>query len=168
VLRLFRVALVVVIAVGVGVGTSIVAQGSTGSLSTYLALDQTSVKVGGVIHGVLVVTNSGLSVDLTHTCEPQFAVGLATGELRPNVAVALPCSTKALWIRHGVNRFPFVVSTSYGSCSEPGGTGASASIPKCLPGPRMPLLPAGSYRATFVSVGFKIPVPTPVLVALVR
>jgi hypothetical protein len=166
--RLFSAAMVVVITVGVGIRIFVVARGSTGPLTTYLALDQTSVKAGGVIHGELVVTNNGLSVDLTHTCEPQFAVGLASDGSRPDVGFNLPCLTKALWIRHGVNRFPFVVPTLYGSCSEPGGTGTSASHPKCLPGPRLPLLPAGSYRATFVSEGFKVPIPTPVSVTLVR
>jgi hypothetical protein len=74
-------------------------------------------------------------------------------------------------INHGNTRLPVTIFTSYTSCLQPGGSQlpSPTTIPACISGNQMPLLPPGRYRATVDwSEGVPIPRPAPVEVTLTR
>ncbi len=73
--------------------------------------------------------------------------------------------TRPLVIAPGENRLPVAVSTMYDTCSQ-GEAPVTASSPACLPGGRLPPLPAGPYRAVLIGTGLALPDPPPVTVVI--
>jgi hypothetical protein len=148
-------------------------------ITTRLSLDRTRVTAGQLIHGTLVIMNSGRPVDLTLVatvtippkghrvtkvigCRPFVAVGLANRSVQQVVGFAASCSAAPFLLRHGSTRIPITIETSYTGCLQQGGTQAptGSTIPQCTPSNVPPVLPGGRYR-TFVAWSEHVPVPAP-------
>ena len=141
--------------------------GTPSHLSTRLEMSRTLVAPGERITATLVVTNSsGHPINLTRICTPGFAVALTSPTYRSKVIFAASCSTQPFIVPNGVSRRSFTVSTTYLACLGPGGSSVDHSLPPCLPGGRLPPLPAGSYRAQLYGSGALLPSPAPVAVRL--
>jgi hypothetical protein len=129
-------------------------------ISDSISLSTTRAVAGTTIKGVFIVNNPGGPIKLTDSdgCHPAYGVTLTT------LAFGLPCIGAPLTIKHGTNRFPVTVSTSYQECLPPGGT-SSVPVPKCVEG-KIPPLPPGTYHAKLASEGLDLPTPRPVTVRL--
>jgi len=137
-------------------------------LSTRIVLSRTRVVAGSPIKGFVVVTNRGKPLKLWDQsgpvkCRPDYAVVLTNDRIPPDVMFLFDCGGRPLLIPSGVTRLPATVITTYDGC---GMYAATKSQPKCLPGLRVPPLPAGSYRATLVGQGLRLPAPKAVSVTL--
>jgi hypothetical protein len=137
-------------------------------LSTRIVLSRTHVVAGSPIKGFVVVTNRGKLLKLwdrsgPFKCTPGYAVTLTNGRFPPVANFYLDCVTRPLVIPSGVTRLPVTVITTYRGC---GMYAATKSEPKCLPGLRMPPLPAGQYRAVLVGEALRLPAPKAVSVTL--
>jgi hypothetical protein len=135
-------------------------------LADRIALSRTRVRPGTPIRGMLVVVNHGRkTVNLNRGCRPYFGVRLAGHGLPVAAAFPADCSRAPFLIRPGVTRLAVTVRTTYSGCTS--GKHATAHMPACLPGNRMPPLPAGRYQAVLVGDGdLPLPPATPVQVVL--
>ncbi len=172
---------VAVVAVVAGVSAGLLSQSATTipnqkfgllpaspQLSTRIALSRTHVVAGSPIKGFVVVTNRGKPLKLwDHSgsleCTPSYGVTLTNNRFPPDMGFEMDCRPHPLVIASGVTRLPVSVFTTYQECSP---TTASKSVPKCLPGLRMPPLPSGQYKAVLVGVGLRLPAPKAVSVTL--
>ena len=137
-------------------------------LSTRIVLSLTHVVAGSPIKGFVVVTNRGKPLNLSgrsgpFECRPGYAVVLTNDRIQPDIAWPLNCSARGLLIPSGVTRLPVTVITTYDGCDM---HAATKSQPKCLPGFRVPPLPASTYRAVLVGAGLRLPAPKAVSVTL--
>ena len=135
-------------------------------LTDRIALSSTRTRAGTPIGGTLVVTNHGRkAVNLNRGCRPYFGVTLAGHGLPMAAAFPADCSRAPFLIKPGVTRLAVTVLTTYPGCTS--GQHATAHTPACLPGNRMPPLPAGRYQAVLVGSGdLPLPPATPVQVVL--
>jgi len=135
-------------------------------LTTRLVLSRTRVVTGSPITATVVVTNHGASsINLTHGCEPSYAVVLTDAGLSLPAGLGWPaiCIDGPLIMRPGVNRLPATVLTTYLSCGQQ----RQGSTPACLGTGSMPALPPGRYAAVLVGNGdLRLPPPRPVAVVL--
>ena len=139
-------------------------------LTVQITLSTAEVPAGQTINGILVIENQRSAFDLSQAvpghCYPEFAITLARGSFRNSVGFQASCLQTSFVIAHGATRIPFMVTTTYTECGNPGGSSLS-SIPPCLAGNRLPTLPKGSYHAVIVwSSKVPLPTPTPVPVIL--
>lgn len=137
-------------------------------LSTRIVLSRTHVVAGSSIKGFVVVTNRGKPLKLwDHSgpleCRPDYAVALTNKRFPPHAQFFFDCELRPLVIPSGVTRLPVTVITTYQGCSP---SNASKTIPRCLPGLRMPPLPAGQYRTVLVGLDLRLPAPKAVSVTL--
>jgi hypothetical protein len=127
------------------------------SLSDRLVLATTHAKTGTYISGFLLVTNhSATVITLTVECQPDWAVGLASGKRivqRPPFDTA--CSPHSLLIQPGLHRYPVSVQTTYFGCTL--SDGAEVALPACVDG-HPPDLPAGTYDVLLFGSG-DLPLP---------
>ena len=123
-----------------------------------IQLDQARVVAGTPIKGTAVLTNNGSKALLVHQCATDgwLAVGLANKAIQFSPAFAAVACRPTVVLAPGPNRFPVKVSTSYGSCLQPGGQSV-IFIPKCVPATvsadPLPPLPAGRYSTKVVTMG---------------
>jgi len=96
---------------------------------------------------------------LTHGCGAFFGVELTNGTIVPMPPLTAEC-VRPLVISPGANRLPVSVSSRSDTCSREGAR-VTASSPACLPGARLPPLPAGAYRALLIGTGLALPIPLP-------
>lgn len=125
-----------------------------------LVLDHRSVPAGTTVAGAVVVTNrTGRTVSLLdpHGCRPSVGVGLVRGATFVAPGFALPCLPRAIVLPPGVTRVPVQTVTTWTSCSAHVATAGRAGLPACRPGPRLPDLAAGRYRAVVVGLGLALP-----------
>jgi hypothetical protein len=117
---------------------------------------------GTVIKAVFVVNNTGGPINLTDPqgCLPDYGVTLTSESF------GSPCIGAPLTIKHGTNRFPTTVLTTYQQCLPPGGS-SSVSVPACERG-NLPPLPPGIYHAKLASESLDLPTLRPVTVTLTR
>jgi subtilisin family serine protease len=136
-------------------------------LTARLVLSQTRVMAGTPVKGALVVVNRGhTAINLTHGCQPQYVVVLASRRYHPEVTFTSVCSVAPFIIKPGANRLPVTVLTTYLACTLVA-RNATSEDPACLPGRRgSPPLPTGRYDAVLASDGSALPVPAPVPVGL--
>lgn len=127
---------------------------------------QHSVKAGTSVQGELVVQSWGQRpMPLRFQgCGPLYVVALTNGTIIPRPGFGAVCE-RPLVISPGENRLPVSVGTIYDTCSE-GEAPVTASSPACLPGSRLPPLPAGPYRAVLIGTGLALPDPPPVTVVI--
>lgn len=159
-------------------------QRPAGTITTRLVLDRTRVRSGVNIKGYLLVQNPGLTINLTDIatnpigrtghqharktgCAPGFAVGLGNRLYQQQIGFAADCSAQPFLIRHGTNRLATSIITTFTSCLQPGGSQVPSptTIPSCISGNELPLLPPGRYRATVVW-SEHVPIPKPAAVTV--
>jgi hypothetical protein len=133
-----------------------------GHVTDLITLSTTRSVAGTDIEATFIVNNPGGPISLTdsHGCQPAFGITLTTDSF------ATPCIGVPLRIKHGVNRFPGKVITTYEGCLQPNGR-SSVYVPACVDGKPPPLTP-GIYHASLVSIGLSLPTPRPVTVILTR
>jgi hypothetical protein len=138
-------------------------------LTDRLVLRQTHVTAGTPIIGTVVVTYRGRApINLTHRCQPQYAVVVTNDRFPPAAAFSNVCSLEPFIIKPGENRLAVTVYTTYPQCSQVASQ-ATRSSPACLDGGEggMPSLPPGRYEAVLVGDGqLSLPAPAPVPVIL--
>jgi hypothetical protein len=135
------------------------------ALSDRLIFSRTAVVAGVRIKGTLLVVNHGSKpINLNHGCRPAYEVVLTGRHYRPSLALADICSVKPFILRPGRNLLPFTLLTTFQTCA--GKKDLASGEHACLPGPRMPPLPAGHYSAVLVGDGLALPAPVPVAVTL--
>jgi hypothetical protein len=135
-------------------------------LTDRIALASTRVRAGTPIRGTLIVTNHGRkTVNLTRACRPYLGVTLAGHGLPVVPPFPADCSGAPFLIKPGVTRLAVTVRTTYSGCTTSKHT--AVHTPACLPGNRMPPLPAGRYQAVLIGSGdLPLPPATPVGVLL--
>ena len=141
---------------------------ASSQLSTRIVLSRIHVVAGSPRKGFVVVTNRGKPLKLwNHSgpleCRPGYAVVLTNKRFPPQAQFFFDCELRPLVIPSGVTRLPVTVPTTYDGCGK---SAATKSQPKCLPGFRVPPLPAGTYRAVLVGLGLRLPAPKAVSVTL--
>lgn len=125
--------------------------------------------MGTLIIGTLVVTYRGRApINLTHRCQPQYAVVVTNDRFPPAAAFSNVCSLEPFIIKPGENRLAVTVYTTYLQCSQVASQ-ATRQSPACLDGGEggMPSLPPGGYEAVLEGDGqLPLPAPAPVPVIL--
>jgi hypothetical protein len=142
------------------VGANISAKGHVAKalVTIRISLDQTHVAAGTPIKGTAVLTNNGSKTMPVQQCATDgwLAVGLANKAIPYSPGFALVACPPSVVLLPGPNRFPVKVSTTYGSCLQPGGQSV-IFIPKCVPNTvsanPLPPLPAGRYVTKVVTMG---------------
>lgn len=137
-------------------------------VSDHLLLQHDQVVAGVDIHGTLKVVNRGrrpIKLLTPGRCRPPAAVALTNGTINSAPAFTADCVARPLVIAPGENSLPVRVGTTYSTCR---GTPSQATPvpPPCLPGYRIPPLPAGPYRAVLFGEELALPDPPPVTVVL--
>lgn len=151
--------------------------GPSGNLSSRpvtlrLRLDETTVRAGEPIKGVLVLTNSTSQTITVNQCafDAWFVAGLTskinTQILSYPATNGVGCSPR-LRFGPGQKQYPFTIHTTYTSC-QAGGQAGTASDPACTSTGTEPPLPAGRYDANVQVVsglpaGTRLPQPVEVM-----
>jgi hypothetical protein len=104
--------------------------------------------------GRVVVDNQTGHAIHTHGCGSPFAVALATSTYRPDLITG--ACAEAITIPTGKSSYPVRVLASYLACSV---DHSANGLPACLPGSKLPPLPAGTYRATLFQDSHVLPAP---------
>jgi hypothetical protein len=135
-------------------------------LTDRVELRPTRVRAGRPIQGTLLIMNhSSHPINLTMSCEPDWAIVLASTKVMQYPAFATVCSRGALLIGPGLNRYPVTVHTTYLGCAN-GPQSGPAGLPECVAN-MAPGLPPGTYYAIlFGSGNLPLPEPSPVAVRL--
>jgi hypothetical protein len=132
-------------------------------LSIHVILPSRTMTAGAQLAGRVEVENNTGHAIRTEGCNGLFAVALASSRYHPIVAVTT--CVERLTIPEGQSSYRVQVLASYLSCSVGHASGAR---PACLPGPRMPPLPPGRYRATLFFLVSQFGPAPPAIPVLVR
>ena len=132
-------------------------------MSARVVLPSRTMLAGSQMSGHVVVDNNTGHAIHTHGCGSPFAVALATSIYHPQVITGA-CSG-ATTIPAGRFSYPVKVLASYLACSigHPDG-----DLPPCLPGRKLPPLPAGTYQATLFQDSHVVPAPPTIPVRVTR
>ena len=141
------------VAAGCSTGSTVFG-GNRPPLTGSIALHQTTVRTGRLLHAELVLHNSsGHPILLFRGCVSQFAeLVLSHGKLTTGAAFLTPlCRPGLTFIAHpGTTIYRLDVAAQYGSCSP-------TEAPRCtLSGDGMPDLPSGSYRVTVAADSMRL------------
>jgi len=155
-------ALLVVAGCGSGGGTAPPASSSTPptkpTISGLVRADTATVRGGAKVHAELVLRNSSDRTRvLAHGCPHGFVqLMLSSRTLTVSPAWALPaCSNATFVARPGTTTYPLEVPATYLACTMRGHRPQRGSI-QCLPGNRMPPLPAGTYAVSVVASNIRL------------
>ena len=107
---------------------------------------------------VLVDNRTGHAVRVSG-CLSLFEVLLTSGTYRPTAA--WPLCLQRFTIPAGQTRYPVTIGATYSQCSQ---GRAHDGVIRCLPGGRMPPLPAGTYHARLFQAHQFVRVPPPITV----
>ena len=125
-----------------------------GVLPARLVLPSTTMTAGSSMTGYVLVENTTGHAIGVAGCGSLFQVLLTSRDYRP-IAV-WPTCLQLFTIPVGQTRYRVPVSASYSQCSQ--GRGQDG-VKACPPGPRMPPLPGGTYRAQLLQSARLIRVP---------
>ncbi len=130
-------------------------------VSISIELPATTMVAGSTMNGHVVVHNRTGRPLHKSGCGSLFQVALASDRIKPQVAWAM--CLQRITIPTGTSTYPVQVLGTYNGCSNSGPQGDS---PACLPGSKVPPLPAGAYRATLYQSSTVAAEPTPIPVQL--
>lgn len=128
------------------------------TISGLVRLDTATVHGGATIHAELVLHNtSDRTRVLARGCPHGFVqLMLSSRTLTASPAWALPaCNDATFLARPGTTTYRLEVHASYVACTMRGHRPQGGSI-QCLPGNRMPPLPAGTYAVSVVASGIQL------------
>jgi len=129
------------------------------ALSARIVLPTRTVTAGSSIKGRVVVTNNTGRAIHPVGCLYLFSVYLASRTFHPD-DVGGPACRQIFTIPVGVSTYRISVGAIYHSCGKKGSPGTTHF---CLPGGRMPPIPAGKYRAKLLGPVQAPPVPVRVI-----
>jgi hypothetical protein len=158
------VILLAVLTAGCSIAGHVVPQhsGSPHALFARIVLPARTVIAGSSINGRVVVRNNTGRAVHPVGCLYLFAVALTSSTYHPDVGG--PACWHRFTIPAGVSSYPVSVSATYLSCGQRGSPGTTHV---CLPGGRMPPLPAGKYRAKLFPLGPRVQAPPGVPVRVI-
>jgi hypothetical protein len=122
-----------------------------------IELPATTMVAGSTMKGHVVVHNRTGRPLHKGGCGSLFQVALASDTIKPQVAWAM--CLQPITIPTGTSSYPVQVLGTYNGCSNDGPHG---DTPACLPGSKVPPLPAGPYRATLYQSSTVAAAPTPI------
>jgi hypothetical protein len=132
-----------------------------GPLSVHLVLPSRVYVAGTTATATIVIDNAGPPVRFID-CIDAYQVVLVNRHVHPQVGW-MQCAERDV-IPRGESVRKVAVMATYTSC----GTAAGAGLVGCLPGGKIPPLPAGTYQAQLVPVNTGLlPAPPPVTVQVV-
>jgi hypothetical protein len=120
--------------------------------------DTATVRAGAKVHAELVLHNStGRARVLARGCPHGFVqLTLSSRSLTTSPAWALPaCSDATFVARPGTTVYRLEVPATYLACTMRGHRAQAGSV-QCLPGNRMPPLPAGTYALSVVASSIEL------------
>lgn len=155
--------------------TSSIVMNQDAPISVRLVLDQTAVKAGATLPGVVDITNStGQAVKLdTCSFDPWPIVFLTNAALQYQFPTNLGLCAAGTTLAPGVTKRPVMISTMYPGCTYPGPRYSTLpAMPYCTgtsdPPPQIPL-PPGHYQTTImmpaISYNVDLPAPTEVTIS---
>ncbi|HUY59832.1 MAG TPA: hypothetical protein VMV16_08995 [Solirubrobacteraceae bacterium] len=128
------------------------------TISGFVRSDTPTVRRGAKVHAELVLHNSSDRTRvLARGCPHGFVqLMLSSRTLTVSPAWALPaCSDATFVARPGTTTYPLEVPATYLACTMRGHQSQAGSI-QCLPGNRMPPLPAGTYAVSVVASSIQL------------